>query len=98
MAVLHLLLVAALEGFRVATVKCDVCGGTFSQRHLASHKRLAHTKMGQAAAAAPSGPISENELFERIASLCKGLSVQGRKRAIRLLSQKSKEDREKESQ
>lgn len=76
----------------MATVKCDVCGGIFSQRHLASHKRLAHTKIGLAAAATLSAPTTEKELIEHIASLCKSLSVQGRKRVLRLLTEKNQTD------
>jgi len=76
----------------VATVKCDVCGGIFSQRHLASHKRLAHAKVGLAAAATPTAPITENDLIERIASLCKSLSAQGRKSVIRLLTERNHKD------
>ena len=76
----------------MATVKCDVCGGIFSQSHLASHKRLAHTKIGLAAVATSTGPITENELIGRIASLCKNLSVQGRKSVIRLLTEKKQKD------
>jgi hypothetical protein len=80
----------------VATVKCDVCGGIFSQRHLASHKRLAHAKTGLPADATPTVPVTENELIERIASLCKSLSVQGRQRVIRLLNTKNQKDQKKE--
>ncbi len=82
----------------MATVKCDVCGGIFSHSHLGSHKRLAHTKIGLAAVATPTGPITENELIGRIASLCKSLSIQGRKRVIRLLTEKNQNQKEGEIQ
>ncbi len=79
----------------MATLKCDVCGGIFNQRHLASHKRLAHAKTGLAADATPTAPITENELIERIVSLCKSLSVQGRQRIIGLLNTKNQNDQKK---
>ena len=68
----------------MATVKCDVCGGVFSQRHLASHKRLAHNKDLASAAA----PITQEEVIQKIASLYESLSLNGRKRVIRLLASK----------
>jgi len=67
----------------MATVRCDVCNGIFSQSYLASHKRLAHAKKGASAATAP---ITEKETMERIVSLYGSLSVKGRKSIIRLLS------------
>jgi hypothetical protein len=70
----------------MATVRCDVCGGTFSQKHLASHKRLAHTKIGASAASSPTLPISEKETIQKISSLYESLSVEGRKRVMRLLA------------
>jgi hypothetical protein len=73
-------------GFRMATVRCDVCNGIFSQSYLASHKRLAHAKKG-ASAPAPA-PITEKEVMQKIASLYESLSVKGQKHIIRLLSAK----------
>jgi len=70
----------------MATVRCDVCGGIFSQRHLASHKRLAHNKNGASTAAPTTAPISEKGVIEKIATLYESLSVNGRKRATRLLT------------
>jgi hypothetical protein len=70
----------------MATVRCDVCGGTFSQKHLASHKRLAHTKIGASAASSSTLPISEKETMQKISSLYESLSVEGRKRVMRLLA------------
>jgi hypothetical protein len=69
-------------------VKCDVCGGIFSQRHLASHKRLAHTRNLASAAA----PITQKEVIQKIVSLYESLSVQGRKRVLRLLTEKNQTD------
>ena len=66
----------------MATVTCDVCGGIFSQRYLASHKRLAHAKNGASTAA----PITEKRVIQKIAFLYESLSVKGRKRVIRHLS------------
>ncbi len=68
----------------MATVTCDVCGGIFSQRYLASHKRLAHAKNGASTAA----PITEKRVIQKIAFLYESLSVNGRKRVIRLLTVK----------
>jgi len=70
----------------MATVRCDVCNGIFSQSYLASHKRLAHAKRDVSTAAAASAPISEKEAMQKIASLYEGLSVKGRERIIRLLA------------
>ncbi len=70
----------------MATVRCDVCGGIFSQRHLASHKRLAHNKNGASTAAPTTAPVSEKGVIEKIATLYESLSVNGRKRATRLLT------------
>jgi hypothetical protein len=72
----------------MATVRCDVCNGIFSQTYLASHKRLAHAKRSASTAAATISPISEKEAMQKIASLYEGLSVKGRKRIIRLLNAK----------
>jgi hypothetical protein len=70
----------------MATVRCDVCNGIFSQSYLASHKRLAHAKRGESNAAVPSAPVSEKEAMQKIASLYESLSVKGRERVIRLLA------------
>jgi hypothetical protein len=77
----------------MATVTCDVCGGTFSQRHLASHKRLAHTKISASAAAPAAAPISEKEAMRKIALLYERLSVKGQKTIIRLLTMKDQINR-----
>jgi len=71
----------------VATVKCDVCGGIFSPRHLASHKRLAHTKNLASGAA----PLTQKEIIQKIALLYDSLSLQGRQRVVRLLTAKDKD-------
>ncbi len=68
----------------MTTVTCDVCGGIFSQSYLASHKRLAHAKNCESTAA----PITEKRVIQKIASLYESLSVNGRKRVIRLLTVK----------
>ncbi len=78
------------EAFQMATVKCDVCGGTFSQSYLASHKRLAHGK-GNGSAASPT---SEDEAVEAIVSLYGRLSAEGRRRVLRLLTAKNKKGKE----
>jgi len=70
----------------MATVRCDVCGGTFGRRHLASHKRLAHTKIGAPAASPMTAPFSEKGTIQKIGSLYESLFVEGRKRAMCLLA------------
>jgi hypothetical protein len=70
----------------MATVTCDVCGGIFSQRHLASHKRLAHTKISASAAGPTTAPVSERGVIQKISSLYESLSANGRKRVMRLLA------------
>ena len=74
----------------MATVKCDVCGGTFSQRYLTSHKRLAHGK-GNGSAASPR---SEDEGVQAIVSLYGRLSPSGTRRVLRLLTEKDKKGKE----
>lgn len=66
----------------MATVACDICGG-----YLPSHKRLAHSKTGPSAA----GPVTEKEAIQKIAFLYASLSVNARKRVIRLLTAKGRE-------
>jgi hypothetical protein len=70
----------------MATVRCDVCNGIFSQSYLASHKRLAHAKKDASAAAPPTAPITEKEVMQKIVFLYESLSVKGRKRIIRFLN------------
>ena len=77
----------------MATVKCDVCNGIFSQSYLASHKRLAHAKKGASSAAATIASIPEKEVMQKIASLYESLSVKGRKRVIGLLTMKDQINR-----
>ena len=77
----------------MATVRCDVCNGIFSQSYLASHKRLAHAKKGPSTAAATIAPIPEKEAMQKIASLYESLSAKGRKRVIGLLTMKDQINR-----
>src|SRR5260370_39739213 len=74
----------ALGAFRMATVKCGICGGVFSQSYLTSHKRLAHSKNDLSSVA----PITENQAIKKIASLYERLSFNGRQRVIPLLTAK----------
>ena len=74
----------------MATVRCDVCGGIFNQRYLASHRRLAHGK-SKGSTASDSG---EEEAIQTIVSLYEDLSHEGRKRARRLLAGKSRKKEE----
>ena len=74
----------------MAMVKCDVCGGTFSQRYLTSHKRLAHGKGN----GSPASPTSEDDAVQAIVSLYERLSAEGRRRVLRLLTTKNKKGKE----
>ena len=74
----------------MAMIKCDVCGGTFSQKYLTSHKRLAHRKGN----GSPASPRSEDEAVQVIVSLYGRLSAEGRRRVLRLLTAKNKKGRE----
>jgi len=71
----------------MATITCEICGGIFSKSYLPSHKRLAHSKRSLSSA----GPITEKEAMQKIASLYESLSVDGRKRVVRLLATKDKD-------
>jgi hypothetical protein len=77
----------------MATVRCDVCGGIFSQSYLASHRRLAHEK-GKGSIAPRAG---EDETIQNIVSLYEELSPAGRKRAMRLLAGKNRKKEETSS-
>ena len=55
-------------------VRCDVCGGLFSSRHVGSHKRLAH---GSDAAASP---LSEEDGMRMILALYKSLSAENKEK------------------
>jgi len=70
----------------MATVRCDVCNGIFSQSYLASHKRLAHAKKDASSPALAATPITEKEAMQKIVFLYESLSVKGRKRIIRFLN------------
>lgn len=71
----------------MATVKCDVCGGIFSPKHLASHKRLAHTRNLASSAA----PMTQKEVIQNIVLLYESLSLTGRERVVRLLAAKDQD-------
>ncbi len=72
----------------MATVRCDLCGGIFSHRYLASHKRLSHHNGGGSTTAAPA---TQKEAIQRIVCLYEILSNQDRKRVLRLLAAKDEE-------
>jgi hypothetical protein len=73
----------------MATVTCDVCGGTFNQSYLASHKRLAHGK-SKASATSQAG---EEETIQTIVFLYGRLSARGRTRVVGLLTEKGKKSK-----
>jgi len=58
-------------------VKCEICGGNFNERFLASHKRLAHRRKG-----APT----ENEIAEQILALFRLLTKDGQRKLLHHLS------------
>jgi hypothetical protein len=49
-------------------VKCDICGGIYSQSHLSSHKRLSHGRRG-ALAPTKSGAQSPEVILSLYAQL-----------------------------
>jgi len=63
------------------TVRCDVCGGLYSSRHLNSHKRLAHPNQ-KAAAQSPEGNMNEQDAMRRIVDLFGGLSAENKKNVL----------------
>jgi hypothetical protein len=75
----------------MATVRCEVCGGMFSQSYLASHKRLAHRKNKTITGL----HASEDDRIRTIVSLYGELSAGGRARVMRLLKGKNKKREEK---
>jgi hypothetical protein len=76
--------------FRMATVRCEVCGGIFNQSYLASHSRLAHGKSKGPTVREPG----EDQTVRTIVSLYEELSPEGRKRAMRLLAGKNRKKEE----
>lgn len=70
----------------MAMVRCEVCGRTFNQSYLASHRRLAHGKRKETIAP----DAGEDETIQTIVSLYEELSAEGRNRAIRLLEERTR--------
>jgi len=64
----------------MAIVKCDVCGGTYSDRHLKSHQRLAHPP-----AKSPSVP-EHDAIAQQISLLFEKLPKKAQKEVIARLS------------
>ena len=62
-------------------VRCDVCGGLFSSRHVGSHKRLAHRNQ-KAAAQSPESNMNEQDAMRRIVELFGGLSAENKKSVL----------------
>jgi hypothetical protein len=58
-------------------VKCEICGGHFNERFLASHKRLAHRR---------KGPSTDKEVVEQILKLFKRLTKEGQHSLVHRLS------------
>jgi hypothetical protein len=72
------------------TVRCDVCGGLFSARHLNSHKRLAHANRkitGQVPGnEIADGDVDEQDAIRRIVDLFGGLSEENKKNVLSRLT------------
>jgi hypothetical protein len=62
-------------------VRCDVCGGLFSSRHLKSHKRLAHPNQ-KAAEQISECNMHEQDAMRRIVDLFAGLSEENKKNVL----------------
>ena len=62
------------------TVRCDVCGGLFSSRHLNSHKRLSHG--GKTAGPIAENPKNDQDTMRRIVDLFGGLSEENKKNVL----------------
>ena len=66
------------------TVRCDVCGGLFSSRHLGSHKRLAHPG-GRPVEQAAESAMNDQEAMRRIVELFDTLSEENKKNLLNRL-------------
>jgi len=60
------------------TVRCDICGGLYNQRHLSSHKRLSHGKREKPAGFSKQEPPS----IAMIVSLYKQLPEKQKKEVL----------------
>jgi DNA-directed RNA polymerase subunit N (RpoN/RPB10) len=61
-------------------VRCDVCGGLFSSRHLSSHKRLSHGSKG--AGQVPKSHVNDQDAMRKIIDLFSGLSEENKKNVL----------------
>jgi len=62
------------------TVRCDVCGGLYSSRHLNSHKRLSHGS--KTAGPVAENPTNDQDAMRRIVDLFDGLSEENKKNVL----------------
>jgi hypothetical protein len=62
-------------------VRCDVCGGLFSSRHLNSHKRLAHPNQ-RAVTQTTESKLTEQDAMRRIVDLFGCLSEENKKNVL----------------
>jgi len=62
------------------TVRCDVCGGLFSSRHLNSHKRLSHGS--KSAVPIAENPANDQDAMRKIVDLFGGLSEENKKNVL----------------
>jgi len=65
-------------------VRCDICGGLFSSRHLSSHKRLSHPS--NSAGPSLERPTNEQDAIRKIVDLFSGLSKENKKNVLNRLT------------
>jgi hypothetical protein len=58
-------------------VKCEICGGHYNERFVASHKRLAHGR---------KGAVKEEEILDKIQSLFERLTPNSKQYLLNRLS------------
>jgi hypothetical protein len=61
-------------------VRCDICGGLFSSRHLSSHKRLSHG--AKSVSKAPESQLNDQDAMRRIVDLFGALSEENKKNLL----------------
>jgi hypothetical protein len=61
-------------------VRCEICGGLYSSRHLGSHKRLAHG--GKPADQFPNSDVNDHDAIRKIVDLFGSLSEENKKNVL----------------
>jgi hypothetical protein len=67
---------------RMTMVKCEICGCTFNEKFLASHKRLSHRRKTKTS----PEPTTDPEIAETILSLFDRLSKDSRRDIVKRLA------------